>query len=167
MEATDVLDVLAVLDEDGVPVVIEGGWGIDALLGAQHRDHDDLDLLVGGEHLDAAMAALTGAGFGIADDLRPTRVTLADRAGRRVEFLVLGPEVDGARWQVAGAPDGSDRRYALASTTSGWVGGEVVRCIDAQLQVAHHHGYEATPRDVFDLRLLQKQFGVSLPEGYW
>ena len=26
---------------------------------------------------------------------------------------------------------------------------------------------EPRPEDVHDLRLLQKQFGVSLPEGYW
>jgi hypothetical protein len=94
-------------------------------------------------------------------------VTVSDREDRRVEFLVLGPEVDGVRWQVGGAPDGTDRPYPVTGTTSGWVGGEVVTCIDAQLQVAHHHGYEPTPRDVFDLRLLQKQFGISLPEGYW
>lgn len=167
MEATDVLDVLAVLAEDDVPVVLDGGWGIDALLGAQHRDHDDLDLVVAAEHLDAAVAVLTGAGFSIDADHRPTRLALVDREGRRVEFHVVGPEVEGVRWQVAGAPDGTDLRYPVASTTTGWVGGEVVACIDAQLQVAHHHGYEPTPRDLFDLRLLQKQFGVSLPEGYW
>ncbi len=63
MEATDVLDVLAVLAEDGVPVLLDGGWGVDALLGAQHRDHDDLDLVVGEEHVEAALASLVGAGF--------------------------------------------------------------------------------------------------------
>lgn len=161
------LDVLAVLAEDGVPVVVDGGWGIDALLGAQHRDHDDLDLAVADEHLEAALASLAAAGFAVDEDLRPTRVTLSDREGRRVDFVVLGPEVDGVRWQRAGGADGSDRRYPATATTSGWVGGEVVTCIDAQLQVANHAGYEPMPRDVFDLQLLQKQFGVSLPEGYW
>jgi len=167
MEATDVLDVLAVLAEDGVPVVVDGGWGIDALLGAQHRDHDDLDLAVAEEHLDAARTSLAEAGFTVEADHLPTKLSLVDREGRRVEFHVLGPEVEGVRWQVGGAPDGTDLRYPVASTTSGWVGGEVVSCIDAQLQVAHHQGYEPRPSDVFDLRLLQKQFGVSLPEGYW
>ena len=167
MEATDVLDVLAVLAEDGVSVVLDGGWGIDALLGAQHRDHDDLDLVVGVEHLDAAVGSLTGAGFEVREDRRPTSVALADREGRRVDFHVVGPEVDGVRWQPAGGPDGTDRRYPVAATTSGWVGGEVVACVDAQLQVDHHHGFEPRHEDVHDLRLLQKQFGVSLPEGYW
>ena len=167
MEATDVLDVLAVLAEDDVEVVLLGGWGIDALLGAQHRDHHDLDLAVVAERVDAALAALAGAGFAVEDDQLPTRVTVADRAGHRVVFVVLGPEDDGVRVQVAGAPDGTDRRYPVSNTTSGWVGGERVACIDAQLQVANHLGYEPTPRDLFDLRLLQKQFGVSLPEGYW
>ncbi len=167
MEATDVLDVLTVLAEDGVPVVVEGGWGVDALLGAQHRDHDDLDLVMAEEHLDAAVTALTEVGFTVDVDQRPTRATLADREGRQVDLLALGPEVDGVRRPVAGEPDGSDRRYADTGTTTGWIGGEVVTCIDAQTQTAHHQGYEPAPRDVFDLRLLQKQFGVSLPGGYW
>lgn len=35
MEAKDVLDVLRILDEAGVTTTLDGGWGVDALLGAQ------------------------------------------------------------------------------------------------------------------------------------
>ena len=39
MEARDVLDVLTILRESDLERVwLDGGWGIDALLGAQHRD---------------------------------------------------------------------------------------------------------------------------------
>src|SRR4051794_4281937 len=52
MEARDVLDVLTVLREAQIGRSwIDGGWGIDALLGAQHRDHDDLDLVVSVDEL--------------------------------------------------------------------------------------------------------------------
>ena len=39
MEARVVLDVLAIFDAASIDVWVEGGWGIDALLGSQHRDH--------------------------------------------------------------------------------------------------------------------------------
>ncbi|MGZ4382041.1 MAG: nucleotidyltransferase domain-containing protein, partial [Gaiellaceae bacterium] len=44
MRATDVLEVLAALGEAGVRASLEGGWGVDALVGRQTREHEDLDL---------------------------------------------------------------------------------------------------------------------------
>jgi len=167
MEATDVLDVLAVLAEDDLPVVIEGGWGIDALLGAQHRTHDDLDLVIAADKLDTALETLSGVGFEVAIDLRPRRVMVADRSGRRVDLYVVRIDENGELWQDGGAPDGTDIHYAEAQFITGWVGGQAVRCIDAQMQVARHAGYEPVVKDRHDLELLQKQFGVSLPVGYW
>ena len=68
---------------------------------------------------------------------------------------------------VLGDPQAAYPVIHITGTTTGWIGGEVVPCIDAQTQTAHPQGSEPSPRDVFDLRLLQKQFGVSLPGGYW
>src|SRR5207247_10666750 len=46
MSAADVLGVLAALDGRGIPAWLDGGWGIDALLGEQTRPHEDVDLVV-------------------------------------------------------------------------------------------------------------------------
>jgi hypothetical protein len=40
----EVVDVLERLDRAGVPVWLDGGWGVDALVGRQTRPHRDLDL---------------------------------------------------------------------------------------------------------------------------
>jgi hypothetical protein len=40
----EVVDVLERLDRAGVPVWLDGGWGVDALVGRQTRAHRDLDL---------------------------------------------------------------------------------------------------------------------------
>ncbi|WP_405388308.1 hypothetical protein OG596_10310 [Streptomyces sp. NBC_01102] len=45
MPRNDVLAILSVLRRAGADVVIAGGWGIDALLGEETREHRDLDLL--------------------------------------------------------------------------------------------------------------------------
>ena len=166
MEAQDVLDVLALLDEERVTAVLDGGWGIDALLGAQHRDHDDLDLVVLLSELDTVLDTLGSVGFAIETDERPTRIALADRAGRAIDLHLTRVDGDGDFWQAAARPDGTDARYRASQLTSGWVGGHQVRCISADLQVAHHTGYPPRPRDVHDLGLLQRQYGIGLPEGY-
>jgi lincosamide nucleotidyltransferase A/C/D/E len=54
MAAADVLDVLQALAEAGVWASVEGGWGVDALLHRQTRQHGDLDL-AGRQEIGAAV----------------------------------------------------------------------------------------------------------------
>ena len=166
MEALDVLDVLDLLAESQLEAILDGGWGVDALLGAQHRDHDDLDLVVGLDRAEVAIAALATVGLTITEDHRPTRVVLTDTHGRAVDLHHVRTDAAGDRWQAAAAPDGSDARYGADQLTTGWVGGRKVRCIGPELQALHHAGYEPRPRDRHDLELLQQMFGVTPPDGY-
>ena len=46
MTSADVLDIYNRFKENGIDVWIVGGWGVDALLGKQTREHDDLDIAV-------------------------------------------------------------------------------------------------------------------------
>ena len=43
--------------------VVDGGWGIDALIGRVTRAHDDLDLVVPLSRADAIVDALRPVGF--------------------------------------------------------------------------------------------------------
>lgn len=43
MRAKDVLTLLSALDGLGVHYWLDGGWGVDCLLGEQTRPHSDLD----------------------------------------------------------------------------------------------------------------------------
>jgi len=42
MTRQDVVEILGWLDGGDVAVWLDGGWGVDALVGEQTRDHDDL-----------------------------------------------------------------------------------------------------------------------------
>ena len=44
MTAEDVVSLCKQLDELGIEMRIDGGWGVDALLGEQTRSHGDLDI---------------------------------------------------------------------------------------------------------------------------
>jgi lincosamide nucleotidyltransferase A/C/D/E len=58
--------VLTILDLAAAVVVrlwLDGGWGVDALLGQQSRQHGDLDVAVEARHLDVLLQALDQAGF--------------------------------------------------------------------------------------------------------
>lgn len=166
MEAQDVLDVMSVLSDAAVPVWLDGGWGVDALVGAQHRDHIDLDLVVDILRLEDLVSALGEVGFTVTTDDRPTRLALADRSGRQVDLHPVRFDADGDGWQAAAGPDGSDARYPAADFTFGWVGAKRVECISARLQMRHHSGYDPTEADRLDVHLLFEHFHETPPKEY-
>jgi len=50
MTAIDVIEIAQLLDQNRIDVWIDGGWGVDALLGEQTRTHGDLDIAI--QHSD-------------------------------------------------------------------------------------------------------------------
>jgi lincosamide nucleotidyltransferase A/C/D/E len=167
MEARDVLDVLTILRESDLERVwLDGGWGIDALLGAQHRDHADLDLVVPVDDLDRIVEALGEVGFAISEEHRPTRVVLADPREHVIDLHPVRIDASGTGWQTGAGPDGTDAKYPKEGFTSGWVGGQTVACIGPDVQIAHHLGYEPQAHDREDITRLCDRFTMPLPDEY-
>ncbi|TMK81175.1 MAG: hypothetical protein E6G47_04320 [Actinobacteria bacterium] len=46
MQSGDVTDILERLEHAGIDVWLNGGWGVDALLECQTREHQDLDITI-------------------------------------------------------------------------------------------------------------------------
>ena len=46
MRAREAAHLIAALTEADVDIWVEGGWGVDALVGVETRTHKDLDLFV-------------------------------------------------------------------------------------------------------------------------
>ena len=168
MEARDVLDVLTILREAQVERLwLDGGWGIDALLGAQHRDHDDLDLVAPVDDVDRIVEALGEVGFTISEDVRPTRVVLADRAGRTVDLHPVRIDAAGTGWQT-GAGSRRHRRQVPGRTASPR-GGSAVRRSTASDPRSSSTTTSATSRppvDREDIVRLCERFTMPLPDEY-
>lgn len=67
----EVLAVLERLERTGIECWVDGGWGIDALLGAQTRPHRDLDLVLDRTQIRSARRALTPLGYERDDSVKP------------------------------------------------------------------------------------------------
>ena len=167
MEAQDVLDTLEILEESGVPITLEGGWGVDALLGSQYRDHSDLDLIIDARFADDAITAMATVGFVVIVDHRPTTVRLADPHGRAIDLVFVVFDATGAAWRGAKHPERVHPDYPPEGFTYGWIAGRKVACLSPETQVARHLGYRYTDRDVADLKALQERFAIALPEGLY
>jgi lincosamide nucleotidyltransferase A/C/D/E len=163
VQARDVLEILDRLGAAGVSAWLDGGWGVDALLGQQTRPHDDADVVLALEQSERAIATLAGLGFAVADDLRPTRLVLRDGTGRQVDVHPVVFDRAGDGWQRRASPDGSDCRYPAEGFVTGTVAGRVVGCLSAAVQLAHHTGYPPQGKDLQDMARLGARFSLALP----
>lgn len=153
MLLADVLAVVAALDTDGLRYWIAGGWGVDALVGRQTREHRDLDLAIDASQEGRVLAALGGLGYRIETDQRPARVELG-AAGRG--WVDLHP----VRFDDSGVGRQADLsggffRYPPTAFGAGSLGGRPVSCLSADQQLEFRRGYELREVDAHDIALLR------------
>ena len=166
MLAADVLEVLGALQRAGLRVWLDGGWGIDALLGEQTRDHEDVDIVVEFDQLDDVLRTVARLGFFLVEDHLPTRAVLRSPAPSQIDIHPVIFDADGCGWQQRAAPDGTDCPYPASGFGQGLLLGTTVPCLTPELQVEHHRGYAPRERDRLDMAALANAFGLALPEPY-
>ena len=151
MTLDEVLRVLDALDGAQVCWWVLGGWGVDALVGEQTREHRDLDLAVDLDQWDTALQTCTGLAYAVETDWWPVRVEVASPEG----WIDLHPvRFDEAGDGVQAGLDGETYDYPRRHLTTGTLGGREVRCVSAEWQVRVHHGYDPRPQDLHDLEVL-------------
>ena len=162
MDAARVAQVIHALGSRGISVWVHGGWGIDALLGEQTREHDDLDLVVQRIDCPRLVATLAGHGYRVAKGAAPTNFVLLDAAGHQVDIhpVRFAPNGDG----IYHMETGEDWPFPAAGFAGhGRIGGREVRCLTAEVEVLCHSGYELDDEDRADLAALAERFGVAIP----
>jgi lincosamide nucleotidyltransferase A/C/D/E len=165
VQPDEVLTVIAALQAGSHRVWIDGGWGVDALLGEVTRPHEDVDLVVELAALGAVFDCLSRLGFSVTEDLSPVRVVMRSDDGRQVDLHPVTFDDNGTGWQVAAAPDGSDCPYPADGFTVGRILDVAVPCLSAELQLEHHSGYPPRDRDREDMTRVAIRFGLDLPSS--
>jgi lincosamide nucleotidyltransferase A/C/D/E len=164
MRANDAVDVIAAFTAAGVDVWVEGGWGVDALVGAEGRPHKDLDLVVPLADAETVVQLLRARGFRYATGPRPSGL-YRDDDGRGVDIRAVAFDASGRG--VYRAPGGTEDVYpADWLQGTGTISGVAVRCLTPEGQMALHAGYQPSDKDAHDVRLLHATFGLPLPAGY-
>jgi lincosamide nucleotidyltransferase A/C/D/E len=154
MDARETLAVIELIVRADMRHVVSGGWGIDALVGRQTRNHDDLDLGVDSARIDEAIALLRDEGYSVVVDQRPARIEISDGAERRVDLHPIEWDADGNGLQRGF--DGRTFNYPAADVVVGYIGGRAIACISARLQREFHSGYAPRETDPVDLAKLDK-----------
>ena len=165
MQAHDVLEVINQLENVDVSVWLDGGWGVDALVGTQTREHSDVDLVISLDQFALAQQALHSIGSEITEDELPTRFVMRDAHGRSIDFHTVTFDHDGDGVQQL--QDGRLFYYPCHGFQgTGQIENQIVRCLTADVQVLCHLGYEPDENDYHDMHLLEEHFLIRLPAPY-
>lgn len=152
MTAQRALGILHLLTEGGAVTWVDGGWGVDALVGKETREHKDLDLGVLRSDLDRAIELLGSVGYAVTDDrYRQVTVQLTHTAGHRIDLHPSTRLSDGGTEQIGF----DDKAYYIPPPVVGHIGDEAVRCMPAPTQLRNHDGYDRRPEDHHDIELLR------------
>lgn len=162
MEAVDLLDLLDAFDDSAVQYWLDGGWGVDCLLGSQSRAHGDVDVVLPRSQVDSVRTILLSRGFEVIRDWLPTTLAFRDGLGREVDLHPVDATADGGGDQVL--VDGATWHYA--PPVEGSINGRSVRCASAEDQIMMHQGYEPRPVDLLDVRRIAERFGLALPAPF-
>ena len=161
MTAEDVIEIIRLFNQNQIGFYVDGGWGVDALLGEQTRSHADLDLAV--EHKDVVKirALLDARGFVDLpqDDTWECNFVLGDDQGHRID--IHSYTFDSTGNHIYGVA------YPFDSLTgTGSVNGQPVKCVSPEWMVKFHTGYTLDANDYQDVKVLCQRFGIQLPVEY-
>lgn len=164
--ASDVVEMVDLLESAGIAVWVDGGWCVDALLGEQTRDHADLDLVVPSRQGVSTVEVLSARRFVCVLD-EPHVAVFVDPAGVIIDLHAFDDTatVVGDDGIERYGPDGLP--YEVAGMTGdGEIAGRTVRCITADTMARCMSGYEPDADDWHDVSLLNARCGVPIPPGY-
>jgi lincosamide nucleotidyltransferase A/C/D/E len=166
MTSVDVIDLYTTLEKLGVEIWIDGGWGVDALLGDQTRPHNDLDIAIQQKHVPILRQLLEKRGYRDIklEEARAWNFVLGDENGREIDVhvIVLDDRGDG----LYGPPEKGEMYPAASLTGVGKIDGRTVRCISPEWAVRFHSGYQLKEKDFRDVSALCRKFGIDLPTAY-
>lgn len=166
MTAADVLSFYKEPESLGIAIWVDGGWGVDALLGEQTRPHSDLDIAVQQRDVAQLCGLLESRGYKEIklEEARPWNFVLSDASGREIDFhvIVIDEKGDG----IYGPRENNEMYPAASLTGTGSILGHAVRCISAEWAVKFHSGYELKGKDFRDVSALCEKFGIPLPEAF-
>jgi lincosamide nucleotidyltransferase A/C/D/E len=161
MTSRDVVEFYSELERLGIDIWIDGGWGVDALLGKQTRAHQDLDIIIQEKDVSRVRQLLELRGYELIrrDDTSELNFKLGDDQGHIIDFTVIVFDEKGNG--IYGPVENNEMNPADSFRGRGMIGGHVVRCVSPEYAIKFRSGYELRDIDRADIKALTNRFGKS------
>ncbi len=161
MSAKDVVEFIQLMEQHQIDVCVDGGWGVDALLGRQTRPHSDLDIALQHKDVPNIRALLEARGYKDVqrDNTWECNFVLGDDHGHLIDIHTFTFDANGNLvFGIAYPPD------SLAG--EGCVNGYPVKCITPEWMLKFHSGYPLDENDYRDVKALCQHFSLEMPGEY-
>ncbi len=161
MNIADVIGLCMQLDNLGIEIWLDGGWGVDALLEEQTRPHDDVDIVIQQKDVLKLRELLEMQGYTDVprDDTRPWNFVMGDNNGRLVDVHVIALDDEGNG--IYGPVERGEVYPAASLMGSGVLVGHAVKCISLEYLLKFHTGYKLREKDFKDISALCARFGID------
>ncbi|MCX7121662.1 MAG: GNAT family N-acetyltransferase [Gammaproteobacteria bacterium] len=161
-----VLNLYSKLDNLGIKIWLDGGWGVDALLRKQTRPHSDLDIIIQQQDVLKLRELLISDGYQNVprDDTSDWNFVLGDDKGHEVDVHVITFNDKGDR--IYGPAEKGLFYPAESLLAQGCIDGVTVRCLTPEYQIESHLGYKPSEKDFKDVRALCEKFNIECPKEY-
>jgi len=165
MNSSKVIEIYKLLTDNNIEVWLDGGWGVDALLGKQTREHGDVDIVIQRKDVLKLRKLLSEKKYQEVkrDDTSDWNFVL-----RNGELLVDVHVVtfDEKGNGIYGPPERNVFYPAYSFRGNGRIDNFPVKCLTAKYQVVSHTGYEIDESDYKDVSALCEKFNIPLPKEY-
>lgn len=158
----DAVEIISYAEENGIDFWLDGGWGVDALLGEETRTHNDIDLFVEKRNGERFIGILRGKGFA---EIAEAYTTMYHTVWKDAKNRIIDLHIFEFNEQGYIVFEGEPYPPSIFSGI-GKIGDKVVKSIDAENQVLFHLGYEHDENDIHDVMLLCERFDIPVPEEY-
>ena len=159
---TDVKQILQFAIDAEIKVFLDGGWGVDALLGHQSRAHNDIDIFVEKNDYQNFIEIMKANGFyEIKMEYTTLNHTVWEDLKNRIVDLHCFEYTDEGEILYDG-----DCFPVETFSGKGKIEEIEVSCIEPYSQVMFHLGYEFDENDVHDVKLLCETFHIEVPNEY-
>lgn len=153
----DLFKVLDLMDRTGICYWLDGGWGVDVLVGKQTREHRDIDIDFDSCYNEKLIQTLIENGYTITTDWSPVRVELyhPDLSYLDIHPFVLSDDGTAKQADLEGGWYEFEAEYFGDAIFSG----RKISCISAKGQMVFHTGYDLREVDRHDIKNIKKLLG--------
>ena len=165
-KSEDVINIYKKLDSFGLIIWLDGGWGVDALLGEETRLHDDLDIIIQEKDVLALSELLAIQGYIKLqrEDTTDWNFILVNDHCHEIDVHVIVFDNNG---NGIYGPVEKNIYYPVQSFKGkGYVNALFVRCLTPEYQIVSHTGYKIRDKDIKDVMALCKKFNIKIPKEY-
>lgn len=146
----DLFNILDLLDSLDMRYWVDGGWGVDILLGKETRAHRDIDIDFDAAFTNILLEQLKKKDYEVATDWQPCRIELYSPNYGYIDIHPLVISDDGKAKQAS--PDDGWYYFESDFFTKAVFETRTIPCISAKAQKLFHSGYELREVDKTDLK---------------